>query len=220
MKNKKKAIVLLSGGLDSATTLYLARRRDYKISCLVFDYGQRHSREVALARRLARRAGCRCRVIKISLPWGGSSLLEKKSSLPKKRSWKRIAKEIPSTYVPARNTIFLAYAISWAEAIGAETIFLGANSVDFSGYPDCRPAYFAACQEVIRTGTKKGRIKIKTPLLKKTKAQIIRTGITLGVPYQFTWSCYAGRKRPCGQCESCRLREKGFRELGIKDPAL
>lgn len=220
MKNKRKAIVLLSGGLDSATVLYLARRQEYDIYCLIFDYGQRHRREVAAARRLASSAGCPYRVIKIVLPWGGSSLLDRKRPLPKRRQRAKIAKEIPSTYVPARNTIFLAYALSWAETIGAATIFLGANNIDFSGYPDCRSAYFSAYQRVIKAGTKEGKIKIRTPLLKKNKAEIIRTGITLGVPYQFTWSCYQGGQRPCGQCDSCRLRQKGFRELGIKDPAL
>lgn len=220
MKKTKKAIVLFSGGLDSATTLYIAKHRGYDVSCLIFDYGQRHRKEINAAKKVAGINSCSCELIKIKLPWQGSSLLDIKIDLPKKRSWQKIAKEIPSTYVPARNTIFLSYALSFAEASGAQDIFIGANSVDFSGYPDCRPEYFYVYQKLIKVGTRKGNIRIRIPLLEKTKAEIIKKGISLGVPYKLTWSCYHGGRRPCGSCDSCRLRQKGFRELGIPDPLL
>lgn len=213
VKNKK-AIVLLSGGLDSATTLYIARRAGYKIWCLIFDYNQRHNKEVRYAKHLARKTGCPYRVVKFKLPWGGSSLLDRRKPLPQRGRFKGI----PSTYVPARNTIFIAFAISWAEALGAEVIYLGANTIDFSGYPDCRPDYFKRYQRLIDVATKTKGIRIEAPLVNKTKAEIIKTGVSLGVPYRWTWSCYKGSRRPCRKCDSCRLREKGFREAGVKDP--
>lgn len=216
MKNKK-AVVLLSGGLDSTTTLYIARRQGYNITCLIFDYGQRHRKEISAAKRIA---GNAYNLIRFRLPWGGSSLLDKKIGIPKRRTLRDIQSGIPSTYVPARNTLFLAFAISCAEAIGAEKIFIGANCLDFSGYPDCRPDYFKAYEKLISRGTKAGNIKIEAPLLKKTKAEIIRIGTSLGVPYELTWSCYMGGKRPCGECDSCILRAKGFREAGIPDPLI
>lgn len=221
MKNKR-AVVLLSGGLDSTTTLYLAKKR-YDCHCLIFEYGQRHKKEVESAKRISHLANCPAQVIKIKLPWKGSSLLDKKFKIPQLNNsiTQELKNLIPSTYVPARNTIFLSFAISFAEAIGAEAIFIGANSIDYSGYPDCRPEYYRAFKKVVKLGTKIGvegnGIKILTPLIKKTKQQIVKVGLRLGAPLELTWSCYRGGKRPCGRCDSCLLRAKGFREAGIED---
>jgi len=206
----RKCIVLLSGGIDSTTTLYYAKSKGYKCKALIFDYGQRHKREIMSAIAVAKRAKVPYQVIRINLPWKGSSLLDKRSKVPVHQI---IGKKIPSTYVPGRNTIFLSFAISFAESIGADAIFIGANAIDFSGYPDCRPEYYKAFRKLIQKGTKAKRIKIMTPLIKMTKSQIIRLGLKLGAPLFLTWSCYKGGKRPCGVCDSCRLREKGFREL-------
>jgi len=210
----------LSGGLDSTTTLFYAKEKGYKISALVFDYGQRHKKEIIRAKRIARFARCDCTVLKISFPWKGSALLDKKIPVPVRR--KIDEKMIPVTYVPARNIIFLSYAASFAETIGARTIFIGANARDYSGYPDCRPEFFRAFQEVLKKGSKSGvsgkAIRIVTPLVRMTKAQIISLGLKLKVPYHLTWSCYQGGKVPCGICDSCRLREKGFKEIGCRDP--
>jgi len=208
-----KAVVLLSGGLDSTTTLYLAKQKGYKCSALIFDYGQRHKKELRSAVAVAKRAKVPYQILKISLPWKGSSLLDKKMKVPVRKS----PKGIPSTYVPSRNIIFLSFALSFAESIGAQTIFIGANAIDFSGYPDCRPAFYRAFQKVVRAGTKKKKIKVQTPLINKTKAQIIKLGLKLKAPFELTWSCYQGGKRPCGICDSCKLRGKGFARLGIRD---
>lgn len=213
MLKKPKAVVLLSGGIDSTTTLYYAKSKGYKCYTLIFDYGQRHKREVQSAVAVANRAKVTYCILKINLPWKGSSLLDKRLKLPVRRK----LKGIPSTYVPARNTIFLSYALSYAEAIGAEAIFIGANAIDFSGYPDCRPVFYRAFRKVVQTGTKVRKIKIMTPLINLTKAQIIRLGMKLGAPLELTWSCYKGGQKPCGVCDSCRLRAKGFREAGIYD---
>jgi 7-cyano-7-deazaguanine synthase len=221
----KKAVVLLSGGLDSTITLYLAKR-NYDCLCLIFEYGQRHKREVESAKRIARIANCPSQVIRIKLPWKGSSLLDKKFKIPqlKNSRTQELKNSIPSTYVPARNTIFLSFAVSFAEAIGAEVIFIGANSIDYSGYPDCRPEYYHAFKKVVRLGTKAGiegnGIKILTPMIKRTKAQIIKLGLRLGAPLELTWSCYRGGRKPCGMCDSCLLRAKGFKEARIKNPLL
>jgi len=216
----KKAIILLSGGLDSATTLYYAKKKGYGVSCLIFDYGQRHRKEIKQAIQVAKYSQSAYQLVKITLPWKGSALLDKGMTLPQDRDI--IPDEIPVTYVPARNIIFLSFAASYAEAIGAQDIFIGANAVDYSGYPDCRPEFYLAYQEAIKRGLKTGvngrPIKIHTPLIKKTKAQIIKLGLRLNVPYQLTWSCYRGAKYPCQKCDSCLLRWKGFRELGINDP--
>jgi 7-cyano-7-deazaguanine synthase len=218
----KKAIVLLSGGLDSATTLYAARAAGYKVLALIFDYDQRHKREVAAAKAVARRAGCAFTVLKIKLPWKGSALLDRKIKVPSPMS--QVPRDIPVTYVPARNTVFLSFALSCAEAVGASRIFIGANAIDYSGYPDCRTAYFKAFQRLASLGTRCGvqgqAIRIETPLVRLTKSQIIRRGMRLKVPYGLTWSCYQGKRRPCGACDSCRLRAKGFKEAGLKDPLL
>jgi len=205
----RKAVVLLSGGIDSTTTLYWAKTKGYQCYALIFDYGQRHRKEIIRAAKIARLSRTPYRIIKIKLPWKGSSLLDKKLKVPVRKK----LQGIPSTYVPARNTIFLSFALSYAEAIGAKAIFIGANAIDFSGYPDCRPSYYRAFQKVVKEGTKVKRIKIYTPLINLTKAQIIRLGYKLGAPLDLTWSCYQGKKEPCGVCDSCRLRDKGFAEL-------
>lgn len=223
----KKAIVLLSGGLDSATTLYIAKKQGFECFCLVFDYGQRHQREIESAIEIAKAARCRLQVVKIALPWKGSSLLDRKIQIPLARSHEPRAMShepsaIPSTYVPGRNIIFLSFALSYAEVIKAEAIFIGANARDFSGYPDCRPDFYRAFSRVVKTGAKLGvsgrNIRIITPLINMTKAQIIKTGARLKVPYGLTWSCYRGGSSPCGECDSCKFRSKGFRQAGIEDP--
>lgn len=215
----KKAIVLLSGGLDSATTLYYAKSKGYEVRALIFDYGQRHRKEILSACAVARVAKVQFEVVKIAMPWKGSALLDRGMHVPDKGVKKG---KIPTTYVPARNIIFLSFAASFAEAAGAVVIFIGANAVDYSGYPDCRPDFFNAFSVALKKGMKAGveghAIGIETPLLHLTKAEIIRLGIDLGVPYGKTWSCYNGVKRPCGVCDSCRLRAKGFKEAGVVDP--
>ncbi len=219
----KKAVVLLSGGLDSATALYLARSRGYKCFCLSFDYGQRHKKEIESAKRIAQAVSCPVKIIKINLPWKGSSLLDKNIAVPgpKGRRTEGPKNKIPSTYVPGRNIIFLSFALSFAEAIGAESIFIGAHIQDYSGYPDCRPEFYNAFKKVILTGTKSGvekrGIKIQAPLIHKAKADIIRLASRLGVPFALTWSCYRGANVPCGKCDSCYYRHKGFQEAGIRD---
>ncbi len=215
MKNKR-AIVLLSGGLDSATTFYLAKKKGFECFCLIFDYGQRHRREIGSAKKIAKEANCKYQILKINFPWKGSALLDKRINIPKRDNG------IPSTYVPARNIIFLSFALSYAEARGASAIYIGAHSQDYSGYPDCRPEFFSAFNKVISCGTKSGvekrKIELKTPLINKTKASIIRLGIRLGVPFELTWSCYRGGRGPCGKCDSCYFRAKGFHEARLRDP--
>lgn len=218
----KKAVVLLSGGLDSATILYDAMRQGFRPECLIFSYGQRHRKEIGHAKRIAKRAKCPYKLVNIALPWQGSSLLDRSMRLPTRS--KIDPKHIPSTYVPARNIIFLSFAASYAEAIAAKAVFIGANAIDYSGYPDCRPQFFKSFERLIKCGMKAGvegrQIKIVAPLVHKTKAQIIRLGSRMNVPYELTWSCYKGAHRPCGVCESCRLRAKGFQEAGVKDPIM
>jgi len=218
--SNKKAVILLSGGLDSTTILYYAKAKEFTPYCLIFDYGQRHYKEITKAKKIAKQAKCCYQLMNIALPWQGSSLLDKKMRLPQQK--KIDSGTIPSTYVPARNIIFLSFSVSYAEAIGAQTVFIGANAIDYSGYPDCRPEFFKAYQLMLAKGLKTGiqgkTIQIHTPLVYKTKAQIIRMGMKLGVPYELTWSCYQGGKKPCGKCDSCRLRQKGFEALNIQDP--
>lgn len=222
MSEKKKAVVLLSGGLDSAITLFFAKNKGYECHCLNFDYGQRHRIEMKMAARLARQACAKLETVKLVLPWGGSSLVDKRLALPSGRKPAKIkASGIPSTYVPARNTIFLSIAASYAEAIGAGTIFIGAHSEDSSGYPDCRTEYLEAFDRVLKIGTKRGlenRLKLEFPLIKMGKGGIIKLGRRLGVPFRWTWSCYKGGSVPCGKCDSCILREKGFNDAGMSDP--
>lgn len=224
MARNRKAVILLSGGLDSATVLYWAKARGLVPVALIFEYGQRHDREVDSAKALCRLTGINFHLIKFEMPWQGSSLLDQNAKIPKAKSIGRIGSRIPSTYVPARNTIFLSYGLSLAEATGAGRVMIGANALDYSGYPDCRPDFITAMSRVFKLGTKAGRqgrpIEIVAPLLKLSKARIIKLGCKLGVPYELTWSCYRGGKRPCGTCDSCQLRAKGFREAGIKDPAI
>jgi len=209
----KKAVILLSGGIDSTTTLYYAKSKGYKCHALIFDYGQRHKRELQSAIKVAKQASVTYYILRITLPWKGSSLLDKKMKVPERKS----LKGIPSTYVPGRNIIFLSFALSYAESIGAKAIFIGANAIDFSGYPDCRPAFYQAFQKVVKTGTKNQKIKVLTPLIDMTKAQIIALGLKLKAPLKSTWSCYKGGKKPCGVCDSCKLRRRGFAQLGLHD---
>jgi 7-cyano-7-deazaguanine synthase len=224
MGRSKKAVVLLSGGLDSATVLYWALDRGWRPQALIFDYGQRHSREIASAKALCQKTGVPYHVIPVKLPWAGSSLLDRKAKIPSASDPGKIGAKIPSTYVPGRNTLFLSYGLSCAEAVGAEAVMIGANALDYSGYPDCRPDFISAVSKVFKLGTRAGRqgkpIKVIAPLLKLSKSRIIKLGNRLGVPYKTTWSCYRGGKKPCGTCDSCVLRAKGFREAGIMDPAI
>lgn len=214
----RKAIVLLSGGIDSATTLYWAKAHGYKCFCLTFDYGQRHKREISSARAIAKKVACPLFVIKINFPWKGSSLFQNFGKIPMPKSLAEIKSRIPSTYVPSRNTIFLSIALSYAEAVGAKAIFIGANAIDFSGYPDCRPNYYRAFRKLAKIGTRCGvegkPISILAPLINKTKFQIIKLAMKLEVPLDLTWSCYAGGRKPCGKCDACLLRESGFRKIG------
>jgi len=214
-----KAVVLFSGGLDSTTTLYYAKSKGYTPYCLIFDYGQRHKKEILNAKKIAKNLRCEYKVVALVMPWKGSSLLDKKQKIPTRKKVNN--KDIPSTYVPSRNIIFLSLAASYAETIGAKKIFIGANAVDYSGYPDCRPEFIKSFQSALNKGIKvgvKGRgIKISAPLIRKTKAQIISLGTKLKVPFHLTWSCYKGGKLPCGKCDSCVLRKAGFDKAGLKD---
>jgi 7-cyano-7-deazaguanine synthase len=219
----KKAIVLLSGGLDSATALYLAKDKGHKCFCLIFDYGQRHRREIESAKKIAQSAGCHYHLLKIELPWRGSSLLDAAMPLPQRKGQgvKGLEGVIPSTYVSARNTIFLSFALSYAETIKAESVFIGAHAQDYSGYPDCRPDFLRAFSRVAQSGTRAAQaIRIHAPLVSKTKAKIIKLAHKLEVPLELTWSCYKGDQIPCGECDSCFYRSKGFKEAGLEDPLL
>lgn len=218
-----KAVVLLSGGLDSATALAIARSEGYECYTLAFDYGQRHRVELDRARVLSSRFGAARHItIKLDLTAIGGSALTANIDVPKDG----VGAGIPVTYVPARNTVFLSVALGWAEVLGAQDIFIGVNALDYSGYPDCRPEFIAAFESMANLATKAGvegrRIRVRTPLIDLTKAQIIRTGQELGVDYGLTSSCYdpAPDGTPCGACDSCRLRAKGFEEAGIRDPLI
>ncbi|MEQ8757106.1 MAG: 7-cyano-7-deazaguanine synthase QueC [Coleofasciculus sp. G1-WW12-02] len=219
-----KAVVLLSGGLDSSTVLYQAKADGYECYAISFDYQQRHRRELESAIAIAKCAGVKDhQVVSFDLrQWGGSALTDDTLDLPQARSLQQMSQSIPITYVPARNTIFLSFGLSYAEAMGATAVYLGVNALDYSGYPDCRPDYIQAMQQVFRLGTKQGRegepIQIITPLIQLRKTEIIHLGNQLGVPWQDTWSCYAGDEMACGVCDSCRLRLAAFAEIGLKDP--
>ena len=219
----QKAVILLSGGLDSATALYVALRQDKKIPiCLSLHYGQLHERELAGAKKIATALQLEHWIVPLALPWGGSALTDSEIALPKGRPEAVISKEIPATYVPARNSIFLSLAASLAETKGAGAIYFGANALDYSGYPDCRPEFIEAFENMILCGTKAGvegrSLQVVAPLLRLSKSEIIKLGTELGVPFEWTWSCYEGKEIPCGECDSCLLRAKGFREAGIEDP--
>jgi len=226
MENNLKAVVLLSGGIDSATTLAIAQNMGFDIEALSFRYGQRHAVELEAAARIARsRNVAEHLIIDIDLRKIGGSALTADIAVPKNRAVEQMGKEIPVTYVPARNTIFLSYALAWTEVIGANDIFIGVNALDYSGYPDCRPEYIAAYEKMANLATKAGvegrqKLKIHTPLIDMSKAQIIQRGIELGVDYSLTHSCYDPRAtgEACGECDSCLLRLKGFEDAGIKDP--
>ncbi|MBF0504764.1 MAG: 7-cyano-7-deazaguanine synthase QueC [Candidatus Omnitrophica bacterium] len=217
-----KAVILLSGGLDSSTTLYHAAFRGHDCHCLIFDYGQRHKKEIIQAKAIAQSRGCQSVCVKISLPWKGSALLDFKMAVPQNRALD--ARGVPVTYVPARNIIFLSFAASYAEAIGARSIFIGANAVDYSGYPDCRPEFIRAFQAMLKRGLKSSlegkNIKVCTPLIHLSKAQIVKLAVKLEVPLELTWSCYNAGAAPCGTCDSCRLRAQGFAQAKIVDSAL
>jgi len=221
----KHAVVLLSGGLDSATTLAIARSQGYETYALSFDYGQRHRQELDAARKIANSLAAKeHRIIKIDNQIFAGSALINDVDVPKSRSEEEIGRGIPSTYVPARNTIFLAHALAWTETIPAGHIFIGANAIDYSGYPDCRPEFIALFETLANVGTKAGaegaRIQIHAPLIKLSKAEIIGKAVQLNVDLSLTHSCYDPTPdgRACGECDSCQLRLKGFREAGVTDP--
>jgi 7-cyano-7-deazaguanine synthase len=221
-----KAVVLLSGGLDSATTLAIARAEGYECHALSFDYGQRHARELESARRVAAALGAdQHLVLSLDLRAFGGSALTADIEVPKGRHAEAIASGIPVTYVPARNTIFLSHALAWAEVLGAADLFIGVNVLDASGYPDCRPEFIAAFERLAGLATKAGvedrqAFRVHTPLIALTKAEIIRRGIALEVDYGLTWSCYAPESdgHACGLCDACQLRKKGFAEASLADP--
>ena len=220
----KKAVVLLSGGLDSSTALAIAHQQGFELHALSFDYGQRHQREVDAAAAVAQHYGVQYqKTVTIDLRAFGGSALTADFDVPHSRSLEKMSQEIPITYVPARNTIFLSFALAYAEVTDADDIFLGINAIDYSGYPDCRPEYLEAYERMANLATKAttqdGRVfHIHAPLLRMNKAEIIHKGIELGVPYELTWSCYEGGELACGTCDSCLLRLNGFAEAGLQDP--
>ena len=224
---RKKAVVLSSGGIDSTTAMAIAKAEGYEVYSLSFNYGQRHALELKAAKRVAEALAAKEHLI-VDLGLGkiGGSALTAGMGVPKARDEGKMKAEIPVTYVPARNTVFLSCALAWAEVVGASDIFIGVNAIDYSGYPDCRPEYIRAFENMANLALKaavegKMKICIQAPLIRMTKAEIIRKGVELGVDYRLTHSCYdpSPEGKACGQCDSCRLRKKGFREAGIPDPA-
>jgi 7-cyano-7-deazaguanine synthase len=224
----KKAVVLLSGGLDSSTVLGIAKSEGFECFALSFDYDQRHAIELAAAKLVADSLKATAhKVIKLDLRAFGGSALTDDIDVPKTRTLEEMSKEIPVTYVPARNTIFLSYALAWAEVLNTGHIFIGVNSLDYSGYPDCRPEFIDAYQNMANLAVKEAvegsiKISIHTPLIELTKAEIINRGLKLGIDYSLTSSCYdpGNSGQPCGECDSCLLRQKGFEEIGCMDPLL
>lgn len=218
-----KAVILLSGGLDSSTVLYQAKFEGHECYAISFDYQQRHQQELKSAKAIALSAGVvNHQLVSFDLrALGGSALTDDRIDLPR-RSVTEMSQDIPVTYVPARNTIFLSFALAYGEIIGAERVYIGVNALDYAGYPDCRPDYIEAMQSVFRLGTKQGRegqaVAIVTPLIDLRKTEIIQLGNKLRVPWEKTWSCYAGGDLACGACDSCQLRLQAFAELGLKDP--
>jgi 7-cyano-7-deazaguanine synthase len=225
---KKPAVVLLSGGLDSTTVLAIAKSQGFEVNALSFSYGQRHVWELEAARRVAKALGVADhKTVQLDLRVFGGSALTAEIDVPKGRVADEMVHGIPITYVPARNTIFLSFALAWAEVLGSSDVFIGVNALDYSGYPDCRLEFIEAFESMANLATKAGiegrqKLKIHTPLIHLSKAEIIRRGIELGVDYGLTSSCYdpSANGEPCGQCDSCLLRQKGFRESGIEDPLL
>jgi len=212
-----RAVCLLSGGMDSCVSAFVAKNEGYTIYALTFNYGQRNRKEIECAKEIAKALEAKEHlIINADLRSIGGSALTGDMEIPEK------GEGIPPTYVPARNTIFLAYALAYAEARNADAIFIGANAIDYSGYPDCRAEYIQAMQKVANIGTKRGvegkSIKIIAPLINLSKAEIVKKGVELGAPFEKTWSCYRETEKACGRCDSCRLRLKGFKEAGIKDP--
>ena len=226
MQIKPKAVVLSSGGLDSTTAMAIAIAEGYEVYSLSFQYGQRHSYELEAAKKVAEVMGAKQHlVVETDFTQIGGSALTDDIEVPKGRNTGEMEKEIPVTYVPARNTIFLSYALGWAEVLEADTIFIGVNAIDYSGYPDCRPEFIHAFEEMANLATRVGvegktKIQIKTPLISMTKAEIIQKGTSLGIDYGMTHSCYDPTEegKACGGCDSCLLRKKGFAEAGISDP--
>jgi 7-cyano-7-deazaguanine synthase len=222
----KKAVVLLSGGLDSSVTLAVAHKQGYQVYALTFDYGQRHRREIKSAKKVAEHYKIRQhKILQIDLNQiGGSALTDERIDVPRghRASEIRKSKDIPATYVPARNTILLSFALAYAEVVGADSIFIGANHIDYSGYPDCRPEYFDAYQRMANLATRaavSGRqMSIEVPIIKLNKKEIVELGLSMSVPFELTWSCYQGGQMACGRCDSCVLRKAGFRDAGIADP--
>lgn len=220
----KKAVVLLSGGLDSTTSAALAKQAGFELYALSFDYGQRHRRELQAAADVAEALGIvQHEVLPVPLDrLGGSALTDDAIDVPDAPESEQIGTHIPVTYVPGRNTVFLSLALAYAEVVGADAIYLGINAMDYSGYPDCRPEYLAAMQEVARLATKQGieghGPRLEAPLVEMTKAQIIAAGQEAGAPFHLTWSCYQGGDAACGRCESCALRLQGFSDAGFEDP--
>ncbi|HLE48187.1 MAG TPA: 7-cyano-7-deazaguanine synthase QueC [Candidatus Thermoplasmatota archaeon] len=219
----RRAVCLISGGLDSAVAATIAKCERFDIYALTFDYGQRHKKEIAAAEAVAKSLRAKeHKVLKIPIDaFGGSALTDPKIPVPKGRTMAQIGTGIPSTYVPARNTIFLAFGLSYAESVGAGSVFIGAHALDYSGYPDCRPEYFEAYNEVAKLGTKAGvdgrSIRVHAPLVGWTKTKIVETGHDLKAPMNLTWSCYEGGETACGRCDSCQLRLRAFAEAGLKD---
>ncbi|MEF3280613.1 MAG: 7-cyano-7-deazaguanine synthase QueC [Elusimicrobiota bacterium] len=215
----KKAIISLSGGLDSTTCLAWAVYKGYKCYAVSFDYGQRHIREIKSARKVSEYYKVNLVEIKLNFPWlKVSSLVDKNKKLPDK-TYKEIVKgNIPSTYVPGRNLVFTSILASYADSINADFIILGPNAIDYSGYPDCRPEFYRNLSKAIKYGTKSKNIKILTPIINLSKKEIVELAYKLKAPIHLTWSCYYGGKKPCGRCDSCKLRAKGFKEAGLKDP--
>jgi 7-cyano-7-deazaguanine synthase len=224
-RRARRAVVLLSGGLDSTTCLAVALAEGLEAHCLSLDYGKRHRDELGRARKLARLLGAAShQVVRVDLSaFGGSALTDRAIAVPKGRSARAMSTDIPVTYVPARNTVMLALALAHAEVTGAQVIFVGVNAIDYSGYPDCRPEFLRAFEKVARLATRAGvsgrPLEIRAPLLRLSKAQIVRLGTRLRVPYQLTMSCYDPvRGRACGRCDACQLRRRGFEEAGVPDP--
>ena len=217
----KKAIVLFSGGLDSTTCLYWALDKGYVCETLTVSYGQRHIREVQAAQKIAEKLGVKQHRVILDFPWlAASSLVDDKQGIPDQPLAQITNGQIPSTYVPGRNLVFLSVAASLADAVGADAIVAGPNAIDFSGYPDCTPAFFETAGKAINLGTKRGvkhGLEVLAPLMNLTKTEIVKLGADLGVPFELTWSCYRGGEKPCGHCDSCKLRAQGFAQAGIKD---